>query len=53
MKTNKLKIAELEAKIELIDYLITAYCDREITSETKMHLRNLKFGFEQQIKKFK
>ena len=50
---NKLKIAELEAKIELIDYLITAYCDREITSETKMHLKNLKFGYEQEINKLK
>ena len=53
MKTNKLKIAQLEAKIELIDYLITAYCDREITSETKMHLKNLKFGYEQEINKLK
>jgi hypothetical protein len=53
MKTNKLKIAQLEAKIELIDYLLTAYCDREITTETKMHLRNLKFGFEQEVKKLK
>lgn len=53
MKTNKLKIAKLEAKIELIDYLITAYCDREITSETKMHLKNLKFGYEQEINKLK
>jgi hypothetical protein len=53
MKTNKLKIAQLEAKIELIDYLITAYCDREISSETKMHMKNLKFGFEQQVKKLK
>ena len=53
MKTNRLKIARLEAKIELIDYLLTAYCDREITTETKMHLKNLRFGFEVEIKKLK
>lgn len=37
----------------MIDYCLTAFCDAEFTNSAKAKLKNLKFGYQDQIERIK
>ena len=48
-----MKKDKLEGKIEMIDYILEMYCDKDINPQIKQQLKNLKFGFQVKIEKLK
>lgn len=52
-KSSKIEIIKLEAKIEMIDYVLNHFCVRELGESQRTDLRNLKYSYQTKIDEIK
>jgi hypothetical protein len=50
---SQLEIAKLQGRIEMIDYILDAFCVSELVSSARTHLKGLKFEYKYKVDEYK
>lgn len=46
-------IERLKGRVEMLDYILNMFCDREVTADVKLRLKVMKYSYQSDIDEFR